>query len=63
MRRPKDVMCLLATDTDTSKFAKNADLGNLKSNFDSLDIDKFKTVTVDLSKLSDAVNKLSCQKD
>ena len=31
-----------ATVVDTSKFAKNVDLANLKSNVDKLDIDKMK---------------------
>ena len=43
---------------------KNAasDLSNLKSKADKLDIDKFETTPVDLSRLSDIVKK-SCQKD
>ena len=30
----------MATDVDTSKFAKKVDLAHLKSNVDKLDIDK-----------------------
>ena len=45
-----------ATGFDTSDFAKKADLASLKSYIDELDIDKLKTVTVCLSKLSNVVN-------
>ena len=41
-----------ATGIDTSKFVKKVDLSNLKSDIDYSDIDKFKTVPVDLSQLS-----------
>ena len=34
----------MATDVDTSKFAKKVDLAHLKSNVDKLDIDKQKNV-------------------
>ena len=44
------------TGTVTSGFAKKTDLANLKSNFDKLDIDKLKTVPVDLRTLSNVVN-------
>ena len=40
---------------DTSKFAKKVDLGGWKSEIDKLDIDKWETTSVDLSKLSDVV--------
>ena len=40
---------------DTSSFALKTNLGNLKTEFDKLDIDKLVPVAVDLSKLSDAV--------
>ena len=40
---------------DTSSFALNTNLTSLKTEVDKLDIDKFVPVTVDLSKLSDAV--------
>ena len=43
------------TDVDTSKFAKMNNLANLKSNIDKLDIGKFETALIDLTKLSDAV--------
>ena len=41
-----------ATDVDTSKFAKNVDLANLKSDADKLDIAKLKNAPTNLSKLS-----------
>ena len=54
-RRVKDEFDLLnyaakadlknATGVDTSKFAKNVDLANLKSDVDKLDIDKLKKLT------------------
>ena len=44
-----------AAAIDTSKFAKKVDLGGLKSEIDKLDIDKWETTPVDLSKLSDVV--------
>ena len=46
-----------AAANDTSKFAKETDLASLKSNIDNLDIDKLKTVSIDLSKLSNVVKK------
>ena len=39
-----------------SKLAAKSDLANLKSEIDKIDVDKLKTVPVDLSKLSNAVN-------
>ena len=44
-----------AIEFDTSKFAKQVDLSTLKSEIDKLDIDKFETALVNLSKLSDVV--------
>ena len=46
-----------ATSINTSKLTKKVDLAYLKSDVNDLDIDKLKTVPVDLSKLikSDAV--------
>ena len=44
-----------ATDIDTSNFAKETALASLKSDVDSLDLDKLETATADLSKLSDMV--------
>ena len=38
------------------KFAKNTDLASLKLDVHELDIEKLKTVAVDLSKLSNVVN-------
>ena len=40
---------------DTSSFALKANLANLKTELDKLDIDKLVPVSVDLSKLSDVV--------
>ena len=40
---------------DTSSFALKINLANLKTEFDKLDIDKFASVPVDLSKLSNIV--------
>ena len=45
-----------ATGVDASQFSKKDDLASLKLNTDDLHIDKLKTVPVDLSKLSNAVN-------
>ena len=41
-----------ATDVDTSKFAINVDLANLKSNVDKLDSDKLKKVPSNSSNLN-----------
>ena len=43
------------THVDTSSFALKANLANLKTEVDKLDIDKLATVPVDLSKLSNVV--------
>ena len=43
------------THVDTSSFALKTNLANLKTEVDKLDIDKLAPVSVDLSKLSDAV--------
>ena len=40
---------------DTSSFSLKKNLANLKTEVDKLDIDKLVPVSVDLSKLSDAV--------
>ena len=45
----------LKTHVDTSSFAQNTDLANLKTEVDKLIIDKLAPVPVDLSKLSDIV--------
>ena len=45
-----------ATGVDKSDFAKKVDFVSLKSDVDELDIDKLKTVPVDLCKLSNVVN-------
>ena len=46
-----------AAGADPSGFSKKTDLANLKSDIDNLDIDKLETVSIDLSKLSDVVQK------
>ena len=43
------------THVDTSSFALKINLANLKTEVDKLDTDKLKTVSVDLSKLSNVV--------
>ena len=45
------------TGADTSKFAKKVDFSGLKSKVDKLDVDKLNTVSTDLSKLSNVVEK------
>ena len=45
------------TGVETSKLAAKFDLTSLKAEIDKIDIDKLKTVPVDLSKLSNVVNK------
>ena len=47
---------------DTSNFAKETDLADLKSNVDKLDIDKLKNVTSNLSNLESKVDKLDIGK-
>ena len=49
-----------ATGVDTSVFAKKADLANLKSDVDKLDIDKFKNVPSGLNSLKDLLKRNSC---
>ena len=51
-----------ATEVDTSSFAKNIDLANLKSDVDKLDIDKLKHVSSGLSSLKSKVDKLDVDK-
>ena len=47
------------TGTDTSKLAAKSDLASLKPEVDKIDVDKLKTVPIDLSKLSNVVkNKI-----
>ena len=41
-----------ATGVDTTEFATGTDLASLEWNVDELDINKLKTVPIDLSKLS-----------
>ena len=51
-----------ATGVDTSKLAAKSDLASLKAEIDKIDIDKLKTVPVDLSKLSNVVNNIIFKK-
>ena len=51
-----------ARGVDTSKFAKKADLANLKSDVDKLDINELKNVPNDLSNLKNKVCKLDVDK-
>ena len=48
---------------NTSYFAKKFDLANLKSHIDKLDIVKWKSTTIDLSKLGNVVNNDVVKKD
>ena len=45
-----------ATEIDTPKLAAKLDLASLKAKVDEIDVEKLKTVSVDLSKLSNVVN-------
>ena len=45
-----------ATGVDTSKLAAKSDLPSLKAEDDKIDVKKWKTVPVDLSKISNIVN-------
>ena len=47
-----------AAGVDTSFFAKKAELANLESDVDKLDIDKFKNLPTDLNNLKSKVDKL-----
>ena len=51
------------THIDTSSFALKANLANLKTEVDKLDIDKLAPVPVDLSKLSDVIKNDVVKKD
>ena len=51
-----------AADVDTSDFANNSDLANLKSDVDKLDIDKLKNVLTDLYSLKSKEGKLDIGK-
>ena len=51
------------THVDTSHFALKTNLANLKTEVDKIDIDKLKTVPVDLSKLSNVVKNEVIKKD
>ena len=45
------------TGVDTSKLAAESDLASLKAEVDKIDVEKLKAVPIDLSKLSNVVNK------
>ena len=51
-----------AAGVDTSDFANNSDLANLKSDVDKLDIDKLKNVLTDLYRLKSKEGKLDIGK-
>ena len=51
-----------AAGVDTSFFAKKAELANLESDVDKLDIDKFKNLPNDLNNLKSKVDKLDVDK-
>ena len=44
-----------ASGVDTSKLAAKSDLPSLKEKVDKIDVEKFKNVPIDLSKLSNVV--------
>ena len=50
------------THVDTSSFALKANLANLKTEVDKLDIDKLAPVPVDLSKVSDVIKMMLLKK-
>ena len=52
-----------AAGVHTSKFVKKSDLASLKSNVDNLDIDKLKSVPIDLSEVSNVVKNEVIKKD
>ena len=52
-----------ATGVDASKLAAKFDLASPKAEIDNIGVDKLKTVPVDLSKLSNVVEKLKCQEN
>ena len=47
-----------ATGVDTYQLASKSDLASLKAEVDKIDVDKLKTVPVDLSKLSNVANNV-----
>ena len=51
-----------ATGVDTSKLAAKSDSASLKAETDQIDVDKLKTVPVDLSKLNNVVNNVVVKK-
>ena len=55
---PTKVDIINTTDADTSHFAEETDLANLKSDVDKLDIDKLENISSNLSNLKSKVDKL-----
>ena len=51
-----------ATGVDTSNLASKSDLASLKAEVDKIDVDKLKTVPVDLSNLIDVVSNEAVKK-
>ena len=47
-----------STGVDASKLEAKSDLASLKAEIDQIDVDKLKTVPVDLRKLSNVVNNV-----
>ena len=50
------------THADVSSFALKSNLASLKTEVDKIEVDKLKTVLVDLSKLSNVVNNYAVKK-
>ena len=51
-----------ATEVDTSELVAKSDLACLKAETDKIDVERLKTVCVDLNKLSDLLNNKGVQK-
>ena len=60
MQQQKDIKNI--THVDTSNFSLKANLANLKTKVDKLDIDKLKTLPNNLGKLKTEVDKLDIVK-
>ena len=48
---------------DTSKLAAKSDLASLKAEVDKIDVDKLKTVSIDLSKLTNVLKNKVVKKN
>ena len=59
---PTKTVLKKATVVDTTSFAKNVDLANLKSDVDKLDIDKLNNIPSGLNNLKSKVDKLDVDK-